>query len=66
MGLTIFRMPVDPSPGKANELAVAQHAQVKEQLFCFTWNPPSNMRQQLAQTSSGTDYVLLPEYYDDM
>ncbi|MBP7506397.1 MAG: T9SS type A sorting domain-containing protein [Prolixibacteraceae bacterium] len=67
MGLTIFRMPVDPSPGSwANELAVAQYAISKGAIvFASPWNPPSNMRQQLAQTSSGTDYVLLPEYYDD-
>lgn len=67
MGLTIFRMPIDPSPASwGNELSVAQYAISKGAIvFASPWNPPSNMRQVLTQTTSGTDYVLLPEYYDD-
>jgi glucuronoarabinoxylan endo-1,4-beta-xylanase len=67
MGLTIFRLPIDPNPNLwVNELAIAKYAVSQGALiFASPWNPPSHMRQVLRVTQHGTDYVLLEEYYDD-
>ncbi len=67
MGLSIFRMWVDPNRnGWRAELPVAQYATNKGAIvFASPWNPPSNMIEVLRETEYGTDYVLLPEYYDD-
>lgn len=67
MGLSIFRMPIDPNSGSWNdELPIAKYALSKGAIvFASPWNPPSNMRKELGVTNDGTDYVLLPEYYND-
>jgi len=67
MGLTIFRMPIDPNPNAwANELAAAQYAISQGAIvFASPWNPPAHMRELLRVTTDGTDYVLLEEYYSD-
>jgi glucuronoarabinoxylan endo-1,4-beta-xylanase len=67
IGLSIFRMWVDPNKnGWSAELPVAQYAVSKGALvFASPWNPPSYMTERLRETEHGTDYVLLPEYYDN-
>lgn len=65
MGLSIFRLPVDPNPNAWNaELPIAQYAISQGAIvFASPWNPPSHMREVLRVTEHGTDYVLLPQYY---
>lgn len=67
IGLTIFRLRISPdSTNWEAELPAAQYAANKGAIvFASPWNPPSEMRELLAETSYGTDYVLLPKYYDD-
>ncbi|MBN2806827.1 MAG: T9SS type A sorting domain-containing protein [Prolixibacteraceae bacterium] len=67
MGLSIFRLRIDPSSNNwTSELPIAQYARSKGALvFASPWNPPSHMRAVLESTNEYTDYVLLPEYYDD-
>lgn len=67
IGLSIFRLRIDPDPNAwSNELAIAQYALSKGAIvFASPWNPPAHMREVLRETEHGTDYVLLPEYYDD-
>ncbi|HKK66846.1 MAG TPA: carbohydrate-binding protein, partial [Bacteroidales bacterium] len=67
MGLSIFRLRIDPSSNNWDqELPIAQYATEKGALvFASPWNPPSHMSEVLRETQHGTDYYLLPEYYDD-
>ncbi|MBN2613298.1 MAG: T9SS type A sorting domain-containing protein [Bacteroidales bacterium] len=67
IGLTIFRLQIDPDSNRWNaELPAAQYAVNKGAIvFSSPWNPPAHMREVLRTTQYGTDYVLLPEYYDD-
>lgn len=67
MGLSIFRMRIDPEKNNWNaELPIAQYARSKGAIvFASPWNPPSHMRAVLESTNEYTDYVLLPEFYDD-
>lgn len=65
MGLSIFRMWVDPnSSGWNAELPVAKYATSKGALvFASPWNPPAHMKEFLRTFEKETDYRLLPEYY---
>jgi glucuronoarabinoxylan endo-1,4-beta-xylanase len=66
LGLSIFRMFIDHNPsGWGAEVPIAQYAISQgAMVFASPWNPPSHMREVLRTTEHGTDYVLLPQYYD--
>ncbi|MGF7140701.1 T9SS type A sorting domain-containing protein [Roseimarinus sediminis] len=67
IGLSIFRLRIDPNSNRwSDELPLAQYAISQgAKVFASPWNPPSHMREILRQTNDYTDYVLLPEFYDD-